>query len=171
MIINEFTLDTNFLYKLTSEKVKILNASSIYRLLKEGVERMDIYSVSSLTNCNKYIVASIRIDTLWWIKKHSRKIDITDLDFKIAYINKQNKPKDVKVINILGEHYKDTFSSIQGMEILSHQLLKLRYSDSINIDNMIIQFDDENEKQLLFNRLVKDNIFAKMKRILKGMNI
>ena len=169
MLKSDFRVNVSKLTNLASYLIEDIGEQDLKALSSRGFQGIDIESYSSLTNNKYFLLVSLPIDTIWVIKKYNLKVEIIHMDFKLVPYSKQVKIFSVPIAN-LGCYFSDEFQVSRGIKVSGFNISQLIHSNVITIQNILVQFD-VGEEYLIFNEVVKENIFKKAKRMMKGMSV
>lgn len=168
MLKSDFRVNVSKLTNLASYLIEDIGEQDLKALSSKGFQGIDIESFSSLTNNKYFLLVSLPIDTIWFIKKYNLKVEIINMDFKLVPYSKQVKIFNVPIAN-LGCYFSDEFQVSEGVKVSGFNISQLIHSNVITIQNILVQFD-VGEEYLIFNEVVKENIFKKAKRMMEGMS-
>lgn len=163
MLRIHFRIDMHDLIDKATSKINPLDTNDIKKFNTDKFQGIDIIRINGEDKSNYFMIVSIRLDTLWNIRKYNRPINILDLDFKIIHHSNQSYLKDIPVISIKGKYYKYEYGVSEGINIMGYSLYKLGCNDSYSIKNILIQFDNDDGNYLVISENVKCNFITQFK--------
>lgn len=164
---NHYKLNISMLEQMADNTINKLTLEDLSALTEKGINSIDLWSFESTSDIKHFLLTSIRVETIWALKKYNIKVNITHVDLKLINVSKQVKLNKIPMVNIRGIHYKDEYTINEGIEITGFNISKLLYIESVRSENIRVKYDDEKEN-LLINEIKKMNIKDFIKRGLKN---
>lgn len=163
MLKYHFRIDIDDLIGKVMNKINPLELNDLNKFNTDKFQGIDIARINGDNKSNYFMIISIRLDTLWDIKKRSRKVNIMDLDFKIIHRSNQSYLKDIPVISIKGNYYKYEYGVSEGINIMGYSLYTLERDIPYNINNTLVYFNDNDKNHLEFSGNTKYNFITQFK--------